>query len=284
MSYPDFLFSTPYSWVGLAAVLFGCVVADLTRLSARRKKGRWAVSRLWTRIYLLLTFLVMCAPALVFLADRTRLFDPALLPFAGVLVATAFAAARFPRAVGVPLLLLSIAGFSLLSAALRPWTPVSEPGQLFSIRVLSVSSEGQRLELLIDEEGVDVVELPGNAFGVRMERLSLRPELFLLGFEVAYRPVAIDAYRYDPEATGAVFRSTGEAYSFPSTENFFRRSLRAGTFLGMRLHTAFSGTTEAHALNLHRLIIAPHSVELRLAVRDAQTSFSFERAVSLRGE
>ncbi len=265
-------------------MLFGCVVADLTRLSARRKQGRWAASRIWTRIYLLLTFLVMCAPALVFLTDRASLLDPALLPFAGVLVATAFAAARFPRAVGVPLLLLSIAGFSLLSAAVRPWTPVSEPGQLFSIRVLSVTTEGQRLELLIDEEGVDVVELPGNAFGVRMERLALRPELFLLGFEVAYRPVAIDAYRYDPESTGAVFRSTGEAYSFPSAENFFRRSLRAGTFPGMSLHTAFSGTTEAHALNLHRVIIAPHSVELRLAVRDAQTSFSFARAVSLRGE
>jgi len=263
MSYPEFLVATPYSWVGLAAVLFGSVVADLTRLTARRKKGRWAVSRLWTRIYLLLTFLVMCAPALVFLSDRSRLLDPGLLPFAGVVIVIAFSAARFPRAVGVPLLLVAIAAFSLLSAALRPWTPVSEPGQLFSIRVLSVSPERQRLELLIDQEGFDVVELPGNAFGVRMERLALRPELFLLGFEVAYRPVAIDAYRYDPETTGAVFRSAGESFSFPSPENFFRRSLRAGAVPGLRLHTAFSGTTESHALTLHAVIIAPHSVELR---------------------
>ena len=265
MSYPEFLTATPYSWVGLAAVLVGCVAADLTRLPARRRRGSWAVSRLWTRIYLLLTFFVMCAPALVFLSDRTRLLDPALLPYAGVLVVIAFAAARFPRGVGVPLLLVSIAGFSLMTAALRPWTPVSEPSQLFSIRVLSVSPEQQRLELLVNDEGIDIVELPGNAFGVRMERLVLRPELFLLGFEVAYRPAAIDAYRYDQEANGAVFLSAGESFSFPAPDNFFRRSLRTSSIPGLRLDTAFSGTTAAYALAVHRVIIAPGSIELRSA-------------------
>lgn len=278
MSYPEFLVATPYSWVGLAAVLFGLVVADLTRIPARQKKGRWAVSRLWTRIYLLLTFFVMCAPALVFLSDRSRLLDPAVLPFAGVVLVIAFSAARFPRAIGVPLLLVAVAVFSLLTAALRPWTPVSEPGQLFSIRVLSVSPEQQRLELLMNQEGFDVVELPGNAFGVRMERLSLRPELFLFGFEVAYRPVAVDAYRYDQEATGAIFHSADEAYSFPVHENFFRRSLQAGNIPGLSVRTAYSGATESVALAVHQVIVAPHSVELRVTEGDAHASYAFEHA------
>ncbi|MFW6293406.1 MAG: hypothetical protein ACOC7V_13910, partial [Spirochaetota bacterium] len=109
---------------------------------------------------------------------------------------------RFPRAGGVPVLLVVGALVVLAAWSVRGFLPVRGEVELGTMTVLAVRDEGMTVEVQLDAQDADgvpvVVAVAGRELVVDVELLDLRPAFFLLGAERFVRYLGPDAATGSP--------------------------------------------------------------------------------------
>ncbi len=211
MSYVAFLTSTPYSWIVVCGLLTGIAVAGLTRVvapSGKAKEGtdrarrRAARASQLTRVLFYLTGAVACIPAAVFFPGAEQILDSALPRFYVGASVAGFLIERFPRALGIPVVLFVVlavvTGFGVLSA----YPPVYGEMTVAELRALSVHEGSLRVELsAVDdsEHSLGIATLSGNAVAPVVSTVGLHPGWFVFGRELGYRVRGLDAYMLETQ-------------------------------------------------------------------------------------
>lgn len=197
MTYGGYLLRHPLFW-GLVAGLFaGVALAAATsvrsrRVRASRDPGRVA-SRRWSITWLALagavasTTLGILIPVEAGTPTGTAFLrvDSLYAAAAGILIAGV--GLRFPRAGGVPVLLVVSALVVLAAWSVRGFLPVRGERELGTMTVLAVRDEELTVEVQLDAPDADgvpvVVAVDGRELVVDVELLDLHPALYLLGAE-----------------------------------------------------------------------------------------------------
>lgn len=197
MSYGGYLLRHPLFWGFVAGVFAGLALAAATsvrsrRVRAARDPGRVA-SRRWSYTWLALGGAVASTTAGILVADGPGVpagaaflaLDSLYAALVGIVLAGV--GLRFPRAGGVPVLLL-VGGLVVLGAwSVRGYLPVRGERELGTMSVLAVRDEGMTLEVLRDTPGSagvpEVVAVEGRELRVGLELLDLHRSFFLLGAE-----------------------------------------------------------------------------------------------------
>jgi hypothetical protein len=185
MSYGGYLVRHPLFWALLAGAGLGVAVAAATWRSSRSRRPRRAQSRKWTTVWLALTVAVAAATLGMIVPPELVLLEASSLAAAAAGLLVAGLGVRFPRASGVPLLLV-IAVVSVLGALLvRDLHPVRSRTELAQITVLSIREDELALEVtreVSESTGVPrIVTVPRDGLSFSVHTLELSPALFLLG-------------------------------------------------------------------------------------------------------
>ena len=265
MTYGGYLLRHPLFW-GLVAGLFaGVALAAATsvrsrRVRASRDPGRVA-SRRWSITWLALagavasTTLGILIPVEAGTPTGTAFLrvDSLYAAAAGILIAGV--GLRFPRAGGVPVLLVVGALVVLAAWSVRGFLPVRGERELGTMTVLAVRDEGMTVEVQLDVPGSDgvpvVVAVEGRELVVDVELLDLHPAFFLLGAERFVRylgpagPVTGSAGGDEGDADPAV------AVPTPPLEWM----LRLPTPRLARLERASASAARVNLLRTYRLVV-----------------------------
>ncbi|MFW5688739.1 MAG: hypothetical protein ACOC1U_04125 [Spirochaetota bacterium] len=192
MSYGGYLIRHPLFWSALAGVGLGAALAAATWRTRRSRHPSRAASRKWALTWLALSLAVGSAAAGVIVPAGLIILAPPSLLTLGIATLVVTAGLRFPRAVGVPLLVL-IGTASVFSATITSgFEPVREPVELARITVLALRDDEISLEVVRsgreqtaapDPDALvgDVVTVPGIVLEAQALALDLNDAFFLLG-------------------------------------------------------------------------------------------------------
>ena len=185
MTYGAFLIRHPLFWAALTGAALGGALAAATSNVARARRPARARSRKWTRASLLATVAVITATCGVFLANGTDFIRvPSLYVGLGTLVLCA-AAMRFPRAGGIPVLIVIGAVTLVAAMVMHPFLPVRGEITVAELQLLSVDSSSAYVE--VNDNGPAspgmprVAEVPGATVSVHAGMLTISDYLFFLG-------------------------------------------------------------------------------------------------------
>ena len=212
MTYGGYLLRHPFFWALLAGLFAGLALAAVTSVWSRRvrtaRDPRRRASRRWAYTWLALAGAV-AATTLGILVPAGEVFlrIDSLYPAAAG-IAIAGIGTRFPRAGGVPVLLVVGAIAVLAAWSVRGFLPVRGERELGTITVLSVREEAMTLEVHLDTPDTMVVPeiaaVEGRELRVVIDVLDVHPAFFLLGAERFVRYAG-------PVATGRPGPSSGLA-------------------------------------------------------------------------
>lgn len=183
MSYLGFLARHPHFWGLVVGLCAGGMVASATRFPSRSRDPRRARSRKVTVVSLWATVAVGATAAALILVPGLGALARANLVFASIVGGVAFAALRFPRAVGIPVVvivgILCVAGASIVAQ----WQAVRSPVTVASLTVLSIDDERIAVEVGRGEPGADtqIVHVDPPTLRAYALVIDASDSLFLLG-------------------------------------------------------------------------------------------------------
>lgn len=248
MTYVQFLLSTPFFWVAVAGIWTGITVSRISRSPRRlalarvtRTLSRAATvtsrdtdaeivareterirSRGWTLFYLGMSAAMIFVILGIFIPGSARILDHRLLYDFGIFAALFFAAFRFKRAAGFPLLivasLLVIGGY----AALAPFTIVRDPVTVLAFRELSTEAGGMDLEIVVPPNlphNIAFFHVGSPDVVAVIQTVQFSDLLFLAGGTAAYRVEGVapaptaGAVSGRTESTAPVGAASGNAAS-----------------------------------------------------------------------
>ena len=267
MTYGGYLLRHPLFW-GLVAGLFaGVALAAATsvrsrRVRASRDPGRVA-SRRWSITWLALagavasTTLGILIPVEGGTPTGTAFLrvDSLYAAAAGILIAGV--SLRFPRAGGVPVLLVVSALVVLAAWSVRGFLPVRGERELGTMTVLAVRDEGMTLEVQLDAPDADgvpvVVAVDGRELVVDVELLDLHPAFFLLGAERFVRYLGPGVATGSGGDSGSVGGDPDPAAAVPTPP--LEWMLRLPTPRLARLERASASAARVNLLRTYRLVV-----------------------------
>lgn len=217
MTYGGYLLGHPFFWAFVAGLFAGLALAAATSVRSRRARAardpRRVASRRWAYTWLALAGAVasvtlgVLVPGVTGTPPGGAFLTVDSLYVAGVGLVLAGVGLRFPRAGGVPVLLVVGAVAVLAAWSVRGFLPVRDERTLATITVLAVRDEQMTLEVLLDTPeaaGVpEVIVVEGPDLRATVELLDLHPGFFLLGAERFVRyagPGGPPAAPADPDA------------------------------------------------------------------------------------
>lgn len=184
MSYARYLANHELFWAMLSGALLGAAVAFATMPVRRARRPRRARSRHRAAAIMATSGAVVAAAAGFIFPDNLALLTVRSAIVAGTALVAAGVAFRFPRAAGLPVLILVGGTVVFFSSALDGWHPVRSQAVVAEIVVVSMSDASLTLEVadvLRPDLPSGIVEQDGDALRVTAEELVLSPYLFLLG-------------------------------------------------------------------------------------------------------
>ena len=206
MSYLGFLARHPHFWGLVVGFCVGGMVASATRLPSRSANPRRARSRKISIVSLWASVAVAASAASLILAPDLSVLARTNLIFASIVVVVAFLALRFPKAVGIPVIVTAGVLVTAGASMIREWQPVRVPVAVAAITVLSIDDEriavevGPPLDPGGDTEIVHVDPPALRAFAVVVDASDW---LFLLGaprFAVFLGLTPMSADAFEPPA------------------------------------------------------------------------------------
>jgi hypothetical protein len=264
MAYHEYLLNTPYAYIAVAGLIAGVGIGGLipgrhVRFSDERTRYRRLV-----RLYLCLTATLLLGLAGLFVPGPEQILDRGLLPTAGVGVAVGALVARFPRAAGMPVVVLAVAAAAAIALLHVPWAPVSPPEAVVDLRVLRAGGGTVTVEYAPRDGGAagipagfpgdgaeTVVSASGSRLSMTVEVLQLSRGYFLAGMAYGYRLV---------ELNGAPLVERRDVFDRPQGASRWLYDLLARherALPGIRLSRVESNEVEPRPLDRYVLTLAP---------------------------
>jgi predicted DNA-binding WGR domain protein len=185
MTYGRYLVHHPLFWSLLAGLAVGAALAAVTRNTRRAARPYLAKSRKWTLTWLSLSVAVAAIAAGLIVPSDFAVLNPRSVAAAGMGLAIGMLGLRFPRAFGVPILLI-VTGAAVMGAIMvRDYVPVRASAGLARFTVLSIRDTDISFEVVREMPGPagepSIVSIPGRSIRVAVDVLDVSDALFLLG-------------------------------------------------------------------------------------------------------
>lgn len=212
MTYGGYLLRHPYLWALAAGLFAGLALAAATSVRSRRVRAardpQRVASRRWSFTWLALAGAVASATLGILVPGGpgvpvgTAFLSVGSLYAAGAGLVIAGVGLRFPRAGGVPILVITGVLVVLAAWSVSGFLPVRGERELGTITVLAVRDEAMTLEVQLDtpdSAGVpEVVAVEERELRVDVEVLDVHRGFFLLGAERFVRYLGPGAEAGDP--------------------------------------------------------------------------------------
>ena len=178
---------SPAPWMVLAGIFVG---ATLNRITRRGRPGRDPErehTRRWVAACLLLSVAVVFALLAVFLPGPRHVSDPRLAWAAGAAAAVSFAALRFRKALGIPVLVLLVALAASIGLFLQSIHAFTGETEIAVVRVISAADVTMRLELTPRGGAAVLLTMKGDYFAPIVKVVIFDDLLVFLGGRTWYR-------------------------------------------------------------------------------------------------
>lgn len=185
MTYGGYLLRHPLFWSFLCGLAVGVAVATATRRPCSFGRSAPAAPRRWAIVWLALSVAVVAAAGGMIAPAEPATAHPIAPAVAAVGLGVGFSGLRFPRSMGVPILLL-LGSFAFFGALLvRDFVPVRTQVSPARVTVLAVRESGLTLEVSRDAPDAAaqpaVVSVPDQVLRAEIDLLDVPDTLFLLG-------------------------------------------------------------------------------------------------------
>ncbi len=181
------LAASPLPWVVLAGIFLGAAASRATRrLRAGRDPERERTRR-WVAVCLLLSIAVIFGLAAVFLPGPSRVQDARLAGVGGEVAFVAFAALRFRKALGIPVLILAIAFAAALGLFLQSIRAFTGETEIAAVRVIGAGGSSMRLEVVPRGGDAVLLTMKGDYFAPIVKVVIFDDLLVFLGGKTWYR-------------------------------------------------------------------------------------------------
>jgi hypothetical protein len=175
------MFVNPYFWTCITGCTFGFALNVFTRIRIAR------LPRL-TIAFFVITVGVVCAAIGAFVSGPGAVVDIGLAYFGGGSLIVAGSGFRFPRSVGIPLLLILSVCIGFVAIGVQSWTPIERDLAFLTFSAQTQtqsetetqSENGLRVEYRQDDE-IIVREYAGDSFAIQVDILEARKYWFFAG-------------------------------------------------------------------------------------------------------
>lgn len=208
--------SSPVPWVVLAGVFVGAAASWATVRTRHRRNPDRARTRKWIVFCVSLSLGIGLGATAVFVAGPGGITDPRLGVIAGVATAVGFAATRFKKAMGLPILVLLIACGTLVCLFLQSVRAFTGETIIAEVKVISADGGAMRLELVPREGEPVLLTMEGEYFAPIVRVVIFDDLLVFLGAKTWYRFEGMTSFKLVKDDTGFRFRQG-------STDYYFRR-------------------------------------------------------------
>lgn len=187
--------ASPLPWVVLAGICIGGAASRASRRPRPGRDSRGDSGRKWVFVCLLLSLAVILGLAAVFLPGPVHIADTRLAWAGGAAALVSFAAFRFRKAMGIPVLVLFLAFAVSLGLFLRSVRAFTGETVIATVRVISTStvtggvsgSSTMNLELAPRGGSPVVLTMKGDYFAPIVKVVIFDDLLVFLGAKTWYR-------------------------------------------------------------------------------------------------
>lgn len=181
------LLASPLPWVVLGGLFFGAALSRATRGIRSARDPERASTRKWVLVSLGFSLAVLSGLFAVFLPGPSRILSVSYAWAAGAAAVVAFAALRFRRAMGIPVVVLAVAVAALAALFLQSIRAFTGETEIASVRVVTVDDASMRLELVPRGEPPVLLTMKGTSFSPVVRVVIFSDTLVFLGARTWYR-------------------------------------------------------------------------------------------------
>jgi hypothetical protein len=181
------LLQSPLPWVIAGGLFAGAALSAATRRTRNRANPERAATRKWILACSYLSVAVIIGLLAVFVPGPNRILDLRLAWAGGIAAAVAFAALRFKKALGIPVVALAIALVVVLALFLQSIHAFTGETEIASLRTISVDPASMRLELVPRGGEPVLLTMKGNYFSPIVKVVIFSDLLVFLGAHSWYR-------------------------------------------------------------------------------------------------
>jgi hypothetical protein len=181
------LFGSPLLWVILAGMFVGAALSRATMRPGRKGRAGHARTRKWVLVCLWLSIATVMGLLAVFIPGPSRILDPRLAWAAGGAAVIAFAALRFKKALGIPIVVLLLVAVIAGGLFLRSIHAFTGETQIAEIRVISTGTADMRLELVTKGSLPVLLNMKGDYFAPIVKVVIFNDLFVFLGATTWYR-------------------------------------------------------------------------------------------------
>jgi hypothetical protein len=181
------ILQSPIPWAVAAGLFVGAALSQATRRTRNKANPERAATRKWVLACVYLSVAVVIGLLAVFVPGPARILDLRLAWVAGISAAVAFAALRFKKALGIPVMVLAIAlvvVFALFIQSIHAFTGETE---IATVRAISVDAASMRLELIPRGSEPVLLTMKGSSFSPIVKVVIFSDLLVFLGAHTWYR-------------------------------------------------------------------------------------------------
>lgn len=199
---------TPFPWVVCAGLFIGAAVSRVTMRGRDKADPERARTRKWVVTCVLLSIAVVFGLLALFLPGPAKIIDIRLAWAAGAAAVAAFAALRFKKALGIPIVVVLLAAvilFGLFLQGIHAFTGETEIGV---VRVIGVDNASMRIELIPRETDPVLLSMDGVYFSPIVKVVIFNDLFVFLGATTWYRFEGITSFDQN-------LRQANTDYRFP---------------------------------------------------------------------
>ncbi len=206
--------SSPVPWIVLAGLFVGLAVSRATVRTRHRRNPERARTAKWVLFCVYLSIGIILGVAAIFVSGPGGIGDPRLGVIAGVAAALSFAATRFKKALGIPVIVLVVALAVILGLFLQSIRAFTGQTTIAAVRIISAGSGSMRLELLPRDGEPVLLNMEGDYFAPIVKVIIFDDLLVFLGARTWYRFEGMTSFKLVKDDTGYRFRQGSTDFYF----------------------------------------------------------------------
>ncbi len=210
--------TSPFPWVFLAAVAAGAALSAATRSTRRAPHPESAHTRKWVFFCLSLSLVIILGLCALLVPGQRKILDIRLAWLFAAVMAVSFLAFRFRKALGIPVLLLSLAAIIACGLFLQSVRAFTGETEIAKVRVILADGSRMKLELLPRSGETQVLDMEGQYFAPVVKVVIFDDFWVFLGAKTWYRFLGMTSFRAERDGDKTVFRQGNTDRYFPRPE------------------------------------------------------------------
>ena len=179
--------SSPFPWVVLAGLMLGAAASRATMRASRRRNPERARTRKWVFTCVYLSLGVIFGLLALFIPGPARILDVRLAWTAAGAAVLAFAVMRFKKALGIPIVVLTLAVLLLFGLFLQSIRAFTGETHIATVTVIGVEKDSMKLELAPRGGAPVMLDLEGQYFAPIVKVVIFDDFFVFLGARTWYR-------------------------------------------------------------------------------------------------